>query len=165
MICNECGKEHVADEIELIFKQPDPVAALSLESRAAEVQENRDLCIIKAERFFVRAVLPLPVLQRDQPYNLGVWVELRQSDFERIYELWEDLDQSSEPPFAASLANAIPTLVNTSGLQAQLRLTGPTTRPQVYLDLHDHPLVREQNFGISTHRTSEYSALASQHFE
>lgn len=159
MICNECGKEHAADEIELTFKHPDPVIALSPESRAAEVQENSDLCIIKAERFFVRAVLPLPVLQRDHPYNLGVWVELQQSDFERIYELWDDLDQSSEPPFAVSLANAIPTLGNTNGLKAQLRLTGPTTRPQVYLALDDHPLAREQNLGISTHRVSEYIAL------
>ncbi|EKT4471856.1 DUF2199 domain-containing protein [Pseudomonas sp. CJQ_7] len=102
MICNECGKEHASDDIELV----------------------------SAERFFVRATLPLPVLQRDEPYSGGVWVELMQPDFERIYEQWDAPHQSSEPPFSVSLANSIPTFGDTNGLHAQLRLTGPTTRPQ-----------------------------------
>ncbi|MFF7065044.1 DUF2199 domain-containing protein [Pseudomonas sp. NPDC008258] len=161
MICNECGKEHTSDDIELVFLHPDLVAALPTEIRAAEVQESSDLCILNAERFFIRATLPLPVLQRDEPYSVGVWVELRQPDFERIYELWDDPDQSSEPPFAVSLANAIPTLGDTNGLHAQLRLTGPTTRPQVVLMPSDHALAVEQTFGISIHRAHEYSALAS----
>ncbi|MFK0038150.1 DUF2199 domain-containing protein [Pseudomonas monteilii] len=161
MICNECGKEHASDDIELVFLRPDPVAALPTEIRAVQVQESSDLCILNAERFFVRATLPLPVLQRDEPYSVGVWVELMQPDFERIYELWDDPDQSSEPPFAVSLANAIPSFGDTNGLHAQLRLTGPTTRPQVVLTLSDHALAVEQTFGISIHRAHEYSVLAN----
>ncbi|WP_375135885.1 MULTISPECIES: DUF2199 domain-containing protein [Pseudomonas] len=48
------------------------------------------LSLFSAERFFVRATLPLPVFQRDEPYSVGVWVELMQPDFERIYERWDD---------------------------------------------------------------------------
>lgn len=161
MICNECGKEHDSDDIELVFLRPDPVATLPTDIRASQVQESSDLCILNVERFFVRATLPLPVLQRDEPYSVGVWVELMQPDFERIYELWDDPDQSSEPPFAVSLANAIPSFGDTNGLHAQLRLTGPTTRPQVVLTLSDHALTVEQTFGISIHRAHEYSVLAN----
>lgn len=161
MICNECGKQHVSEHIELVFRSPDPVAALSAEARAAQVQENADLCIINGERFFVRATLPLPVHQRDEPYSLGLWVELGQAGFERIYELWDDPDQSSESPFSVSIANAIPTLSDTNGLPAELRLTGPTTRPQVFLVRGDHVLVAEQTQGITGHRAYEYSVLAN----
>lgn len=160
MICNECGKEHPHEDIELAFLRPDPIAALSAEIRAVEAQESNDLCIIKAERFFVRATLPLPVHQRDEPYSIGVWVELKQLDFERVYELWDSPDQSSEPPFSVSLANAVPTFGDTNGLLAELQLTGPTTRPEVYLTPSDHLLAGEQTTGISVHRAHEYSAMA-----
>lgn len=159
MICSKCGEEHSLEEMELTFRRPDDVARLSAEERARLVQENNDLCVIEGKRFFIRALLPLPVESRDIPYCIGLWVEVTQETFERVYELWDSDDQVREPPFAAQIANEIPTACGSLGLHAEIRLTGPTTRPDVFLQPSQHQLYIEQTRGIDDHRTFEYSAL------
>lgn len=160
-ICEQCGIDHSIDQLELSFKRPDIIAELATDERSSRVQENNDLAVLDGERFFVRAVLPLAVLERARPYNLGVWVEVDQRSFERIYALWDEVDQSNEPPFRASLANEVPLLPQTNGLAAELRLVSASTRPSVRLAPTAHPLVVEQFHGITEHRAHEYSSVVS----
>jgi hypothetical protein len=159
VICSKCGEDHPMEEMELTFRRPDDAAKLSAEDRARLLQENADLCIIEGKRFFIRGVLPLPVESRNSPYCIGLWVEVSQTTFERVYALWESDDQLKEPPFAANIANEIPTSPDSLGHEAELRLAGPTVRPNVFLKTSNHPLYMEQAGGIDVHRVSEYTAL------
>lgn len=159
MICTTCGQEHSLEEMELTFRRPDEVAKLSVDDRARLVQENDDLCVIDGKRFFVRALLPLPVQSRQSPYRIGLWVEVAEAAFSRVYQLWDSSEQVLEPPFSAEIANDIPTNIGSLGLQAELRLTGPTSRPDVFLKPSQHRLYVEQTRGIDEHRAFEYSAL------
>lgn len=161
MICSKCGEDHPLEEMELTFRRPDDAAKLSPEDRDRLLQENDDLCIIEGKRFFIRGLLPLPVNSREHPYCIGLWVEVSQSSFERIYELWDSAGQLNEPAFAARIANEVPTAMGSIGLDAELRLTGPTTRPDVFVKSRNHPLFLEQTAGIDAHRVSEYTALFS----
>ncbi|WP_128003656.1 DUF2199 domain-containing protein [Piscinibacter defluvii] len=161
-LCAECGYEHPLDELELTFVRPDEVAALSTEEREARIQENKDLCVLDGKRFFIRALLPLPIAERERPYNVGIWVEVSQQTFERVYELWDDEEQAEEPAFNAEVANDIPIHPPSLGLSASLSLTGPTTRPVVSLSPAEHPLVGEQLRGITAHRAAQYSSLIPQ---
>lgn len=145
--------------MELTFRRPEDVAKLSVDDRARLVRANDDLCVVDGKRFFVRALLPLPVESREHPYCIGLWVEVTEAAFRRIYELWESNEQVLEPSFAAQIANEIPIVSGSLGLRAELRLTGPTTRPDVFLEPSEHPLYVEQARGIDEHRASEYSAL------
>lgn len=158
-ICSDCGQEHPLQSLELTFLRPDVVAELEGTDRESRVQENDDICILDGERFFVRALLPLPVLEKAQPYNVCLWVELSQRDFERLYQLWDALDQADTPAFDAHIANDIPIHSSVRGLAACLSLTGPTTRPVVTLRALEHPLAGEQARGITLHRAAEYSSL------
>lgn len=158
-VCEQCGIEHSLDELELSFKRPDATAELSPEERSNILQENSDLSVLSGERFFVRAILPVPVRGWSRPYNVGVWVEVNQLSFERIYLLWDNASQAEEAPFSAILANEIPLLPQTIGLGAQLQLSGPTSRPSIRLAASAHPLVAEQSHGISVHRAHEYSSV------
>lgn len=145
--------------MELIFRRPDEVAKLSMGDRARLVQENDDLCVLQGQRFFIRALLPLPVESRELPYCIGLWVEVTQATFDRVYDIWDSTEQLLEPSFAAQIANEIPTADGSLGLHAELRLTGPGTRPDVFLEPSQHQLYIEQAGGIDGHRASEYSAL------
>jgi hypothetical protein len=145
--------------MELTFRRPDDVANLSAEDRERLVRENSDLCIIGNDRFFVRAILPLPVESRQVPYCIGLWVEVARDTFDRIYDLWDSEDQLAEPPFAVRVANEIPTAAGSLGLEAELQLTGPRTRPKVFLAPCNHQLYVEQVRGIDEHRVSEFTAL------
>lgn len=148
---------HRLDELELCYRRPDPVVALSQEERDATARETDDLCSIGEDRFFVRAVLPLPVAARERDYNLGMWVEVGRDAFFRVIDLWHDPDQANEPPFEAVLANRLPYVPDTSGMPVQLQLTGSRTRPRIVVPASDHPLHLEQTRGITAHRASEYT--------
>lgn len=141
--------------MELSFLRPDEVAGLTEEERGEHVHENSDLCVLNGERFFIRAVLPLPVASLERPYNIGLWVELERPAFLRVCELWSEPGQANEPPFSVAIANAIPSLTSTLGLPAMLQLTGPTTRPQVQVEPGEHRIYHEQVKGIDGHRVYE----------
>lgn len=159
MKCSQCGEVHGVDEMELTFQRPDIAAQLTPEQRAQRVQENSDLCVLDGERFFVRAVFPLPVESSERSYNIGLWVEVPQLAFKRIYELWDDPNQHLEAPFEARIANDIPTQPESLGLAANLHLTDHKTRPSVFLREASHSLFFEQTSGISKHRAHEYSTV------
>ncbi|WP_373388266.1 DUF2199 domain-containing protein [Pseudomonas alcaligenes] len=159
LICECCGKDHPLEELELTFRRPDDVVSLSKKEREESVHENDDLCVISDARFFIRALLPLPVKGRDLPYNIGIWVEADQSTFERVYDLWSDPEQGNESSFIVKIANNIPTLSSTVDLVGYLQLTGPTTRPTIQVKQQQHQLYDEQSNGITAHRAHEYSSL------
>jgi hypothetical protein len=161
MHCAICGTDHDIDQMELSFRRPDEVAILPADERNARVAENDDLAVIEDSRFFVRAVLPIPVLGRERPYNIGIWVELPKASFARIYSLWDDPEQHLHPAFRVQLANSIPNLPATLQLPASLQLTGPQTRPTVKLEPGNHQLCLEQTAGVTAHRAIEYSSLFS----
>ena len=103
-------------------------------------------------------MLPLPVREREDPYRIGIWVEVERTAFDRVHELWDDPAQDKEPPFQAKLANDIPSFPVSCGLPVRLQLTSPKTRPDVFVPEGEHPLHREQCLGITAHRASEYSS-------
>lgn len=160
-VCGQCGELHPIDGLELTFFRPDVVVELAKEQRERDVRESDDICVIRGERYFIRATLPLPVLESEIPYRIGVWVEAEEADFRRIYELWSDEHQANEPPFTVRLANTIPTVPDTRGLGAELRLTGPTTRPEIFMH-SGHPVADQQRQGITAHRAYEYTESVQQ---
>ena len=159
MSCECCGREHPLEELELTFHRPDEIFALPAEVRARDVRESDDVCRTRDGRYFVRGVLPLPVTGRDIPYNIGLWVEVDAAAYAIVDQRWDDPDQANEPPLPACIANDVPTVPPTLGLEAALRLTGPRSRPNVWIADPEHPLYAEQNDGITAHRAFEYTAL------
>ena len=158
--CEVCGTEHPLEELELTFRRPDAVFQMPADRRARDVEESDDVCRILSEnRWFVRGVLPIPVAGRDVPYRIGLWVEIDEAAWQRVDARWDDPQQADEPALPARLANVVPLLPDTLGLDAALRLTGPKSRPDVFVADPTHPLAREQAAGIPTHRAYEYTSL------
>lgn len=164
--CFDCGELHLLDEIELTFRRPDAIVALSEEEREQSAKESEDICAIwgsdaEGHRYFIRGLLPLKVIARLEPYNIGVWIEVSELDFHKIYELWDAETQSIEPPFKGMLANEIPTKPESLGLRGYLQLTGPKTRPKFMLDVSKATLFIEQQNGISAHQAAGLTKLLS----
>lgn len=159
-VCQQCGAVHALDSLELSFLRPDAVVELSDDERNSNVQESNDLCVIRGEHYYVRSTLPLPVHGSDIPYRLGVWAETSEAAFRRICELWRDDDQVHEPPFEVTLANSIPSVLETRGLAALLHLTGPKTRPEIFIAASGHPIADQQRNGISVHRAFQFTTSA-----
>jgi hypothetical protein len=155
--CSVCGTSHPLEELELSFKLPDPVAALDDADRTQRCRGTEDVYVLDHRRYFVRGLLSLPVRGREMPYRLGMWAEVPQHSFERIWTLWDDPDQAEEPPLPGQLANSVPGLADSVGLSVRVWLSGPTTRPEFEVLPSAHQLYSEQNEGICEHRAFEYS--------
>jgi len=155
--CDTCGKEHPREEIELVLVLPQPIFELDEDQRAKRCDIGTDMCAIDRSRFFLRGLLPIPVRGRKIPYRIGLWAELDEPTFGRIYRLWEDPSQINEPLLPAILANDVPLVPSTMGIEIDIRLTGPTTRPDFFLRNTAHPLAIEQHRGVDAHRTLEYA--------
>jgi hypothetical protein len=156
-VCDACGLDHDGELFELGYFRPDVIVGMDAEARAARARESNDICRLDESRFFLRGVLPLPIHGRDDGYMLGVWVEVSAASFARIHALWTDADQANEPAFAATLANDVRHHPGSLGQAVTVRLTGPTTRPSVFVVDPAHPLAIEQRDGVSFHRASEYT--------
>ena len=164
VICSSCGELHSVEDVEFTLKRPDAIARLSETERAARCKETRDLSALWGEadqdhRYFVRGILPLRVEERTDTYNLGVWAEVPKASFDKVLELWDDPDQSAEPPFYGFLANEIPFRDGSLGLEMVVQLTGPTSRPSFKITNSAHGLHRDQSEGITPHQAHAYTKL------
>jgi hypothetical protein len=157
VVCSICGGSHKKTESELYFRLPDEVYELPREERDNRCKFNSDLCTLDEKQFYVRGLLPLPVAGRSKPYYIGVWALVSTETFARIRELWSDSAQAAEPRMPGVLSNQIPFHPDTRALRLQIQLTGPTTRPEFFLEPVEHPLFAEQSRGIDEHRALQYS--------
>lgn len=160
--CSKCGAEH--DLLEPTFRRPEAYVRLERELRDQHAKADDDLCRItlpdEPARYFVRGVLPVAVRDLPDGIRWGLWAEVPESAFRRILALWSAPDQASEPPIETSLANAIPSYPETLGLPLIMRLTGPTSRPELsFAPGAEHPFVEECTFGVDAHRASEWNEL------
>ena len=160
MKCPQCGEEHRL--LDPTFKRPDVVFQLPADEQTKRVLQSDDMCAVEpaggeARRHFVRCTLPLNLTDVDDTTRWGLWAEIAEKDATRILELWSDPDQRNEPPFRGTLANHLPGYPETLGLPVEVRLTGPTTRPEIAFPAHaQHPLAAECRSGVTAHRVMEW---------
>jgi hypothetical protein len=157
VICSVCGQSHRKSNSELFFQRPDVIHALSEEERETRCKSTSDAWMLDGERLFLRGLLPLPVRGESRRYNIGVWAEVSREVFTRVNELWKDAAQAAEPRMPAVLSNELPLVPSTLGLSMAIQLTGPSTRPEYYIEATEHPLYSEQARGIDGHRALEYT--------
>lgn len=124
--------------------------------------ENNDICALRgddghADRYFVRCVLPVHPLDSGGNCCWGLWAEVSEEDSVVVWNAWDDPDQSTIPPMQAKIANRVPGYPDTVDLPVLLRLTGPTSRPELSLAGDSlHPFARECLEGVCTHRVKEW---------
>ena len=160
--CSKCGTEH--DLLDPTFRRPEAYVRLAQELRDQHAKADDDLCRItlpdQPGRYFVRGVLPVAVRDRPDGIWWGLWAEVSESSFRRILELWSASDQASEPPTEGALANLIPSYPDTLGLPLIVRLTGPTSRPELRFPPDvEHPFAQECASGVDAHRASGWNEL------
>jgi hypothetical protein len=162
IVCPQCGKPHNIEEMEPSYRRPDVFLLIPQEERESRVVDSKDDCMIwspceQRAHCFLRTLMPFTVRGVDRPYSWGVWVEVSFDDFKRVKELWNDPNQSSVPPFAGRLANAIHCYPESLGLAGTAHLVSPQQIPWFRLDpTTEHPLVRDQNREVSPEETLQW---------
>jgi len=157
--CSRCGQAHEGPPLAYGADYPEAWAEVPEAQRRRRVVMSEEQCIIDRQDFYVRARLVIPVTDGPEPFEWGVWVSLGQKSFMRMAELWSTPGRESEPPYPGWLQTALPCYPPTVSLKGMIRTRPVGERPTLELDPTDHPLVREQQSGITMERVREIAEL------
>ena len=156
--CDVCGEKHAGETRDIRMGLPQPIFLLDEDERERRSVVGDDSAVLHAEtgdRYFVRALLELPIAGEDGYFGYGAWIEVSETDFAALGDLWDDEDGWQSEPVAGTLANDLSPYAFTDGLPLQIRLRDVELLPLVELDDADHELVRAQRNGISAHRAHQ----------
>jgi len=155
-LCRCCGERH--DSLPMSYGTDAPAfwdPSLANDESSALAQEQ---CIIKAEHFFIRGRLVIPVT--DAPpateFDWGVWVSLSRDNFARALSRWTTTGREQEPPYFGWLSTDLPLYQpSTLLLKTHVHTQAVGNRPLVELEPTDHPLAVERHTGITLARVQE----------
>ena len=156
--CEVCGAAHTGEVRDIRMSLPQPIYLLDEDERRARAHVEDDFAVLDGGRYFVRALLELPIYGEDGYFGYGAWVEVSGDDVAALGRLWDDEDGWRSDPCAGTLANELSPYAFTDGLPVKIRLRDVNLLPLVELEDGEHELVRAQRNGISPHRAHELAA-------
>ncbi len=150
--CSACGEQHAGVPFDWAFAEP----AYWTGPRSGDDFLDDDLCSWVDDAgtrcYFIRGILELPVVDADETFAYGVWSSLSEESFRRVLDLWADPARTEEPPYFGWLSNALPGYPDTLGLPLDVLTKELELRPSFVLHPGDHPLIAEQERGITLAR-------------
>jgi hypothetical protein len=162
--CAVCGETHAGETRDIRMGLPQPIFLLDEDERDRRAYVEDDFAVLhgeKGDRFFVRALLELPIEGEDGYFGYGSWIEVSEADAVTLGELWDDETGQGASPFTGTLANELSPYAFTEGLPVRIRLRDVHLLPLVELDDDEHELVRAQRRGISSHRAHQLAATVA----
>ncbi len=158
-VCAQCGTAHEGYPTDCGYTLPDDVWAIPESERETRAKFTTDLCEMDG-RYFIRGILLIPLVQREDDFAWGVWAELEHSNFERYLEIY-DADAADEPPMSGALANAIPGYEGAANERVLIKFGGSGDRPEFALEPHSESLLaKDQRSGIDERRYHEMLVTA-----
>jgi hypothetical protein len=79
-------------------------------------------------RYFIRGVLLIPLVDRNDDFGWGVWAEVERPVFDRYLEVF-DADGSNEPLHSGALANTIPGYEDAANERVSIKFGPNDARP------------------------------------
>jgi hypothetical protein len=162
--CDVCGETHAGETRDIRMGLPQPIFLLDEDEREQRARVGDDVAVLQSdagERFFVRALLELPIAGEEGYFGYGSWIEVSEADAIALGQLWDDEQGQGSSPFPGKLANELSPYAFTEGLPVQIRLRDVQLLPLVELEEANHELVRAQRQGISGHRAHELAATVT----
>jgi hypothetical protein len=156
--CSCCGEVHDSLPDSFGFEEPYYWGNNQESSASDGCWIDGDYCVIDGSDYFIRAVLELPIHGSEEPFVIGAWTTLSQSNFERERQLASDPLRLDEPAYFGWFANWLWQFPNTLNLKCNVISRPPGQRPCIELEPTDHLLSIEQRNGISQERFQELSA-------
>jgi hypothetical protein len=116
---------------------------------------NDDVCILDGEYYFVRGIIPLPIIGTNETFRWGVWGSLSRENFEKFLATIDDPERTELPEMFSWLSSSIDDYPDTVNLQMFAHMQEPSERPTFELEPTDHPLSQEYHQGITPERVKE----------
>jgi len=164
--CNTCEEWHTGPCLDFSYSSPAYWSAENEEanqinrfnSGSEELPTNlldEDICILDGEHYFVRGILPLPIMGTSETFRWGVWGSLSLENFKKLIAMDDDPKRVELEPMFSWLSNYIDEYPETRNLKMYAHIQEPGSRPIFELEPTDHPLSQEYHHGITPERVKE----------
>ena len=153
-VCKTCGRSHEGGPRDIGFIRPAEYFTVPEAEHKSRCKITDDWCIIDNERFFIRCIALVPLLDADDCFAWGLWAEIAQNDFQAYMDLYH-ADGSMVPAFPGRLSGEHRGYEGLDGHAVSIQLGSAPHRPEMKLEPSDHLLYREQRDGITLHRVAE----------
>ncbi|MGH7023376.1 MAG: DUF2199 domain-containing protein [Caulobacteraceae bacterium] len=147
-VCSECGQVHEGLPV-VAMKSPAAWDEATPEERDKDFVLTSDTCVWKGEHFFVRCVLEIPVSDRPETFDFGVWSTLSEANFGRYVKDFNSSKLVYTDPMFGWFSNQPPGYPDTLNLKCHVHPRSDGLRPLLELDATDHLLAVQQRSGIS----------------
>lgn len=156
--CSCCGEWHEGLPLDFSYDRPDYWNSEYANKPGCFL--SSDLCVIEDRDYFVRGIVEIPVIERQECFQFGVWVSLSKRNFDRMVELWDDPGRVQEEPYFGWFSNSMPNLYpETLNLKTNVRARSVTERMYIELQPTEHPLSIEQLNGITIERVRKIAEI------
>lgn len=160
--CAGCDRIHHG-VFDLGMDHPDPWPGRADAESNAEVTRGTDVLTedfcISSGSFFVRAVLPIPLVGTNETFAYGAWSTLSEKNFWTYVETFDSGQQAGLGPWFGWFAHRLKGYPDTANLRCQVHPIASRQRPRLELEPTDHPLSVESREGIGFDRLLEIYAL------
>jgi hypothetical protein len=154
--CAACSETHESVPFTLCISRPASWTSEAAQHPQSELLEEQ--CVIGGERFFLHALILLPVTDAAEDLQWRVWVEVAEDDFLSRCARWFIQGRETDPPVSAQLAVGLPGYDDsTLGVPGALQDRAVGIRPIFTVSAAGHPLSRDQQRGITTERVIEFA--------
>lgn len=147
--------EELAKDISMSF--PEDIWALNPIERYLRTRTATEFCTLDESRYFIRAVLPVPINYEKDEFLWGVWCEVSRHDHDRYVKAYAEGALGDLGVIKGWLANDLPVYEEAVGLEVELHCS-QEERPRVMV-LSDSVLKTEQDDGIDRTRHEEIDTI------
>lgn len=147
--------EELAKDISMSF--PEDIWALNPIERYLRTRTATEFCTLDESRYFIRAVLPVPINYEKDEFLWGVWCEVSRHDHDRYVKAYAEGALGDLGVIKGWLANDLPVYEEAVGLEVELHCS-QEERPRVTV-LSDSVLKTEQDDGIDRTRHEEIDTI------
>jgi hypothetical protein len=152
--CEICGEWH--DGVP-VLNAPAPLYYYSIpaEERSVRCELTASTCIVDNRHFFVKGYIELAIKGGSEIFKLGVWVSLKQQDFDKFIEQLSCDNRSTHGPYFGWLSAYLKTYPDSENLKTRVHLLDNSLEPYIELEPTCHPLAVQQRDGISVQRLAQ----------
>ncbi|MEU1951200.1 DUF2199 domain-containing protein [Nocardia rhamnosiphila] len=152
--CSCCGAHH--PELPMSYTTDAPAVWDPAFATADDCLLSSDQCVIRAQHYFVKGLIEIPVIDSDETFSWAVWVSLSSENYSRVTDLWNTAGREAEKPYFGWLTTDLSVYSPTTlDLKTRLHTRPVGERPFIELEPTDHPLAVEQRTGITRDRVRD----------
>jgi hypothetical protein len=134
---------------------PTEAAQLASAQRSKRVWSNGELCVVDDRNFYLYGSIEIKIHEHVDSFMWGAWAKINEASFFRYQSSFNDATREKFDPLDAHLGTDIPFYPMSLGLPMRVHIQPVGTRPLFLLEQGAHPLVVDQQKGVSAARIEE----------